>query len=483
MNDFGFFPMMGSPIAGPLMQEAILPTGQMPEEGFVDLLNLVEDVSLADQASGELPQLLESELAPLKQADHEQLKAEWSAPVQLDSNAFLASSMAFAQAKPVEQAPVSFSPQLSQAASSLQLDILPSESPLSMAASSTVASAAPLKSEAVAAWGHAFAQGDIKGLSLEAPKLSLFEQKILHAQTKPESSEELIQEVATQKLAPETGAAAKITHKAVEATRESASFQPAAHAAQVPVQKMPAPRTKVANASAAPEDASSFLLKQAGAAPLASTSLGTSEALQAPDTLGQSPDRRISPEALTFVSNQIDALRARGGGQLKVELNPQELGSIDITVRKQGNKLNVEIHVEKADTLQLLKQDEASLGTLLNRNSKVELSMEHKSSMLHSEKLAAPMAGVASEHRVVATPVKHESSLDHLDLLNQNSFDVPDIASTQSSDSNTSSDSGSFSRGQSQESRSSENNFAEDRSSRDEAMLRWEKLWRERQTA
>lgn len=107
-----------------------------------------------------------------------------------------------------------------------------------------------------------------------------------------------------------------------------------------------------------------FLLNHAtadkSAAPAATALVGSA-------ALGKTGDRRISPESLDFVADKVDALKSQGGGRLKVEMSPRDLGSIEIRVSVARGQMKVEVLAEKPETLKALHASKAELATKLDQ--------------------------------------------------------------------------------------------------------------------
>lgn len=81
----------------------------------------------------------------------------------------------------------------------------------------------------------------------------------------------------------------------------------------------------------------------------------------APASIGEPTDNRMAPDALNFMADKIESLQAQGGGRLKLELNPKELGLVEIKVSMRGGKLNVDLSAERQETLSAINNSKSQL--------------------------------------------------------------------------------------------------------------------------
>jgi flagellar hook-length control protein FliK len=63
----------------------------------------------------------------------------------------------------------------------------------------------------------------------------------------------------------------------------------------------------------------------------------------------------------TTVIEQVDA----GGGEARIHLDPVDLGEVTIHVRTEGDSVRVEIHAERREAMNLLRDHSQELSTLL----------------------------------------------------------------------------------------------------------------------
>ncbi|MBS1982981.1 MAG: flagellar hook-length control protein FliK [Bdellovibrionales bacterium] len=122
---------------------------------------------------------------------------------------------------------------------------------------------------------------------------------------------------------------------------------------------------------------SEFLLNRSLAD--ATASAKPAEPIVGAAVIGKPGDQRVSAESLDFVADKIDNLRTQGGGRLKVELNPNGMGSVEIRVTQQRGGMKVELLAEKPETLKALNDAKADLSTRLQTiaPSKLDVSELH----------------------------------------------------------------------------------------------------------
>jgi hypothetical protein len=80
-----------------------------------------------------------------------------------------------------------------------------------------------------------------------------------------------------------------------------------------------------------------------------------------PETIGLSQDKRISTEAMNFVGQKVQDLKAIGGGEIRIDLHPKDLGQLEIRVGMNRGKMEVTIEAEKSETLNALQNSSDQL--------------------------------------------------------------------------------------------------------------------------
>ncbi len=152
-----------------------------------------------------------------------------------------------------------------------------------------------------------------------------------------------------------------------------------------------------------PVSAKEFMLKNEMGLSDQSSKLApkTAPALVNSTNLGSVEDSRVSHQAVDFVAEKIDALRASGGGTLRVHLDPKDLGSVMLKVSSRGGVAKVEIVAEKAETAALLTQNKSDLFSRLQSSgiqTQLTVDQGHMSGANNSSSLlqAKGAAGMSS---------------------------------------------------------------------------------------
>ncbi|MBP7843715.1 MAG: flagellar hook-length control protein FliK [Proteobacteria bacterium] len=513
MNDFGQMLMtggsssfFGSPIAGPLSQGANLPGLSEPEEGFVDLLSMVEDMSIPDAQSGNLEEIVSHEVESQKDSELLKLKQQWGSGVMLDSASFL-NKTSIEDSNPLKNENSNILSNKPVDVSSLNLDLLSNPRSLS--------SSANQESLKVESWTLALQNGDIKSIVVEKAKVSPGEQAILNQArvsslssdfTKPMESAsgialsgEILPSEASDKKLLRKGDESKdgfsaLNTKGLERVKSSIDDRnlssPLSHSSlqadskNSNVENLKGSFSGHAKAKNSVQSGADFLLEQSPASAAgvsaAALSLKAGDLLKDKSAVGTSGDKRISSDAINFVSHHVDLLKASGGGQMKIDLHPSELGSIEITVKKDGKSMSVDIKVEKPETLKMLSEQKDILSQTLNRQTKTSITFEAK----HSNSLSNFSDTSLNENISTLDMSKHhkvETSADRLDFMTHSVSDSVDI-STGSGKEFSSSSNNSGHNPERQSTMLMGESFDRE-GSREEAMAKWEKLWKEKQSA
>jgi flagellar hook-length control protein FliK len=517
MNDFGQMLMtggsssfFGSPIAGPLSQGANLPGLSEPEEGFVDLLSMVEDMSIPDAQSGNLEEIVSHEVESQKDSELLKLKQQWGSGVMLDSASFL-NRASIEESNPLKNENLNVFTSKPVDVSSLNLELLSDPKSLSSNAHQE-----PLKVES---WTLALQNGDIKSIVVEKAKVSPGEQAIINQArvsslssdfTKPlestgglalsgELSAEILPKDSSDKKLLNKGDEKKdgfsaLNTKGLERVKSSiddrnissplthSSFQ--ADSKNQIVDNLKESFSGHAKAKNTVQSGADFLLEQSPASAAgvsaAALSLKAGDLLKDKSAVGTSSDKRISSDAINFVSHHVDLLKASGGGQMKIDLHPSELGSIEITVKKDGKSMSVDIKVEKPETLKMLSEQKDILSQTLNRQTKTSITFEAK----HSNSLSNSSDTSLNEKISTLDISKHhkvETSADRLDFMTHSASDSVDISTGSGKEFSSSSNNS----GHNPEKHSTMlmGESFDREGSREEAMGKWEKLWKEKQSA
>lgn len=256
------------------------------------------------------------------------------------------------------------------------------------------------KAESAKIWASAIATGDLTSVEIEPDTVT--------AQPAPLASEALVKASASGKpeqawteLRTTTTSAAEVSGAEVTA--------PEAKAPKVTADPAKGPATAVASTSASvtatkrdtsskergqgegferaqPKIVESKPRAKSGSEFLLEKSVFHAEGQKAPQALeasaklGTFGDRRISSETLDFVADKIESLRAQGGGNLRIELNPRDLGAIQVKVIAQrGGTLRVEVKAENAETAKIFAASSTSLRAKLETIAPTTLEVAHAS--------------------------------------------------------------------------------------------------------
>jgi hypothetical protein len=109
------------------------------------------------------------------------------------------------------------------------------------------------------------------------------------------------------------------------------------------------------------------------AAPVVAKS--SQNALLNTSSLGEPSDSRISHQSLDFVAEKIEQLKSQGGGSIRIELAPKEMGAIDVKVGMRGGVLQVQIKAENMVTQQALQASKADLQGKLAKVAPSEINV------------------------------------------------------------------------------------------------------------
>ncbi len=96
------------------------------------------------------------------------------------------------------------------------------------------------------------------------------------------------------------------------------------------------------------------------------------------ESLGEPGDKRLNPQTMGLVAEKIENLKAQGGGTLRVELAPKDLGAIEIRVTQRPSGLvMVKLSAEKISTRDALGASQSDLALRIEQSgtsARVEIS-------------------------------------------------------------------------------------------------------------
>lgn len=88
------------------------------------------------------------------------------------------------------------------------------------------------------------------------------------------------------------------------------------------------------------------------------------EAVAAPADAAPAPDADVPPQVQHVARTVIERVE-RGGGEARIHLDPAGLGEVTIHVHAQGDHVRVDVHAERHEAAQLLRDHTQDLSTLL----------------------------------------------------------------------------------------------------------------------
>jgi len=408
----GVFSVFGASVAG--LGTPVLPGAQPMDGQFQDILGLVNDMSIADEQSGVLNDTVEDgaqELMTNSSLAHTQLAAMQSV---------LGPQMQSSQAASPTQATLIVGQSEAQVAP-IETQSLQAFSELSFNSKKEALQGQPIQAS-MEQWAAAIANGDITKVGIEK---SAVEGTVTKSPMPTEQVLKLAtpdQGFATQEsaaLGPEMAKLSKVEAKVGSQVGESSERSGFSKAVlpqvQVGVNVVKNSEQESQSNSSGKRDSKSngekkgismsgtdFLLQQSASTPTDSAK-ESSAVLIGGASLGEMSDRRISPESLNFVAERVDALKAQGGGTLRVDLNPRDLGGIQIKVSMVKSGMKVELLAERPETIQALQASKGDLSLKLNAISptKLEMGVARDLPQVASEKLAKVTGSVASSQEML----------------------------------------------------------------------------------
>lgn len=415
------------------------PAAPTAADGFQDLLSIVGDMQVADAQGTQQNDLIDSSLQEMK--SEPQLKAQIEmANLQLmpqvmngpsiglpnDVSEEMPSRGVMVAASSIVSSPAVLSNSKQSALVVDNADALDLAQKAQVVLASKGGEAQAMDPNAVAEWSRAFLADDIKKVEVGpvAPK-----------------NAELLAEVAmpTSELPQIKEAQRAVTPKSVERPfdfGQKASSAPEAFVAwsansdSRSAMSSPGPDMGLGEKAARPSKSTSP--KGAEAMSGADFVLGQSlsgrgveakaanSALVASASLGDAGDRRISADSVNFVADKIESLKAQGGGQLKVALNPNELGSVEIrvSINKQG-LLDVKLLAERPSTMSALNEVKSELTTKLASIRPTQIDVQSLEVGLSARSDARSVAHLASSQDMLTAraPVSSGSNLREMSAV------------------------------------------------------------------
>jgi|GEM_PF-2536977 len=445
MNNTGLMALLGANADMPGMQNLETTPQVVPGEGFQDLLGLVSDMQVADGQAPEQDDFLLEEASRLKFPGQNGLDiARNAAQIQM-----LGQEVGTAPRMDVGQPAL----KVSGAETIGAQEVLTSKMDLGLQAQRQLIQSAHTTPDgvAVAAWSSALAAGEVTAVELQATPASevLATRRPTENAVLPSSLALTARATALPEVASELGktpaASVSKTVSQIAAVRNDAPLSPIAEVAPVSAPVAGLATAKATSATAvqpnsipegvvqearqmptatqtsrvASESSAEVSIPSVRSAPKSSIRTGqdmlldrmdvsveaskqgvNAANLRAPALVGAAAmaapesDRRISSESVSFVAEKIETLRAQGGGQLRVELNPNGMGSIEIRVSMVRGQVQVKLAAERPETLKALQE---SRGDLLGRLESHQAAATLEMSTL-SEVRGQAMRSFAPQH-------------------------------------------------------------------------------------
>lgn len=111
------------------------------------------------------------------------------------------------------------------------------------------------------------------------------------------------------------------------------------------------------------ESADAFIYSNAGAKDVAEVVLSSpSQSVQVSDKASVITSRMVTSQVAEIVGRTI----ARPGGSIQIQLTPEELGRVDVTLQKRGGVYLARVVVEKIETLEIIRSDIRNLERSLS---------------------------------------------------------------------------------------------------------------------
>jgi hypothetical protein len=321
---------------------AVLPAmeGGVTDSGFADLLGLVSDMEVAESQDAEAEIFSDAQIEGMMSRDAQGLQAS-----KMEAQLLMGMPQAVVTVekgnaeqqsvgRTTEQVLLGSETRLAQ---DLSLEGLKSQMIKGQAMQQIP------DSEAVAQWSAALASGDIAAITVE-----------------PANASSLASEQALSALRSEAnGKAADLPQQAV--TKQVVTKQT--------VTKQMAPEPLVAaDSKGEAMNAQDFMLERASDMSFSSRiggPAGDSATVVAAQDLGSPQDPRVSARVVDFVADKVEALRAQGGGTLKVEMANSDLGGLTMQVSKRLGQVEVRISADRPETQRLLEASKSELSARL----------------------------------------------------------------------------------------------------------------------
>ncbi len=463
--------------------------GQGQQSGFVDLLDLISDMEVSE--SGSLDDSIGANLAQMQDGMAQERKLNQGLLATLSTQSLLASSNQAALDSGKMIGPKADVSTLAKGIDLQQMQL----NGVDLEATAKLQTlngqkANALSEESVAAWATAIAADDLKSVKVEPDLESQQAQGLLARDAKnqkqlSEMNLEHVSDLGEQQGVPEVAAKNLSKNQSQTGSQDQSAQSDQRSAKSSTVNEVAETRMT----------GSQFLLRKTAESPKAWQSAEglrqtqTFHAKEAPAAvtgaafLATHDDSRIATQSVSFVAEKVEALKAQGGGTLKVDLKPRELGAVEIQVRyNNSGELEIKVSAERPETVKALQGSHADLMGRIEKTAKTtQLEITQMSQPNHlSTNEAVSDLNMAAKSSPQFAGREIVSSQDILQFKTTKSMDNVDQGGAQEnkieqrmelSSAKTASDESSFQRDKS------------GRDSREHGLSRWEELIEKRKSA
>jgi len=398
MNFDTFFAMNGMGIqsgllAGPGITGATTPFG-VQDEGFSDLLQLVESLEIADTESGVLDDVVGQGLDDISAQNNLGLQAgplnagtvlsadfSWNAGGHATTLSDATKGSMVADRPSLAQGPAT----MSELKNSLDTRGLELEGAKLLKEQSH---ASPEMSQrALESWSVPLIANEMRSLDVGPKSLNELERHIEFEKTKPVLTEEIlgfsnrakvsegVPNKIANSIARDVGENVALKADVLSQKIEANGFQrmlvaQSDNVSSEGLRNLNSPlKDSLGESRPKGQSFSSASLSMMNGDGLSSWSrVADTSVVSMPESLMAPGDTRISSDAINFVSTQVDMLRAKGGGEMVVNLQPRNLGDVRIRVSRDDLGLKVELSAEKEGTLKIFQGSETELRSSLEKH-------------------------------------------------------------------------------------------------------------------
>lgn len=93
--------------------------------------------------------------------------------------------------------------------------------------------------------------------------------------------------------------------------------------------------------------------------------------LKSPSTIGNPSDMRLSGDSVKLLADKIDTMKENGSATLRVVVNPNEMGKIEIRVQKVNGEIRVQLSSDSKEVVRALADSHAELASRFSGRSQI----------------------------------------------------------------------------------------------------------------